>query len=41
MSREHLIRRGLRLEYATLAWNVVSTAVLVVSARAASAGRCA
>ena len=35
MSRDHLIRRGLRLEYATLGWNVVGAAVLVVSARAA------
>jgi divalent metal cation (Fe/Co/Zn/Cd) transporter len=35
MSRALLIRRGLQLEYATLAWNVVGTGVLVVSARAA------
>ncbi len=31
-----LIRRGLRLEYATLGWNVVGTVVLVLSARAAN-----
>jgi divalent metal cation (Fe/Co/Zn/Cd) transporter len=30
-----LIRRGLKLEYTTLAWNVVGTAVLVISAQAA------
>jgi len=30
-----LLRRGLQLEYATLAWNIVGTAVLIVSARAA------
>lgn len=30
-----LLRRGLALEYATLAWNVVGTAVLVLAALAA------
>ena len=31
----YLLRRGLRLEYATLAWNVVGIAVLAYSAVAA------
>ena len=31
-TREHLVRRGLRLEYATLAWNVVGVAVLTWAA---------
>jgi divalent metal cation (Fe/Co/Zn/Cd) transporter len=35
VSSAALIRRGLQLEYATLMWNVVGTAVLVFSARAA------
>ena len=30
-----MIRRGVQLEYATLAWNVVGTFILVVTARAA------
>ncbi|MEX1007357.1 MAG: cation transporter [Acidimicrobiia bacterium] len=29
---DHLLRRGLRLEYATLVWNVVGSAVLVAAA---------
>jgi hypothetical protein len=32
MSREGLIRRGLRLEYATLGWNLVGTVVLIATA---------
>ena len=36
LARERLLRRrGLRLEYATLAWNVVGVAVLAVAAIAA------
>ncbi len=34
--RETLLRRGLRLEYATLAWNVVGCVVLLIAAIAAS-----
>lgn len=33
--RAHLLRRGLRLEYATLGWNVAGVAVLAVTAVAA------
>jgi divalent metal cation (Fe/Co/Zn/Cd) transporter len=32
LTRERLLRRGLRLEYATLAWNVVGSMVLLASA---------
>jgi divalent metal cation (Fe/Co/Zn/Cd) transporter len=32
MSREVLTRQGLRLEYATLGWNLVGTAVLIAAA---------
>ncbi|HEX3565603.1 MAG TPA: cation transporter [Acidimicrobiales bacterium] len=35
-SRPRLLRRGLRLEYATLAWNFVGVVVLAVAALAAS-----
>ena len=35
-SRRRLLRRGLRLEYATVAWNVVGVVVLAVAAVAAS-----
>ncbi len=35
VSHEKLLQRGLRLEYATLAWNVVGTVVLAVAAVAA------
>jgi divalent metal cation (Fe/Co/Zn/Cd) transporter len=35
-SNEELLQRGLMLEYATLSWNVVGTAVLVIAAVAAS-----
>ena len=31
-TREHLVRRGLRLEYATLTWNVVGVVILVIAA---------
>jgi divalent metal cation (Fe/Co/Zn/Cd) transporter len=31
-TRDRLLRRGLRLEYATLAWNVVGSVVLLVAA---------
>ncbi len=34
-SHESLLRRGLRLEYSTLSWNVVGTVVLAVAAVAA------
>ena len=34
MTQERLLRRGLRLEYATLAWNVVVSVVLLVAAAA-------
>jgi divalent metal cation (Fe/Co/Zn/Cd) transporter len=34
-ARGGLVRRGLRLEYATLSWNVIGVAVLAVSALAA------
>jgi hypothetical protein len=33
-TQERLLRRGLRLEYATLAWNVVGSVVLLVAAAA-------
>jgi divalent metal cation (Fe/Co/Zn/Cd) transporter len=34
MSRAELTRRGLRLEYATLGWNVVGAVLLIATARA-------
>jgi hypothetical protein len=34
VTQERLLRRGLRLEYATLAWNVVGSVVLLVAAAA-------
>jgi len=36
LARQRLLRRGLRLEYTTLAWNVVGVVVLAVAAVAAS-----
>ncbi len=36
MEDRQLIRRGLRLEYATLGWNAVGAVVLILSARAAN-----
>ena len=32
VTRQRLLRRGLRLEYATLAWNVVGSVVLLAAA---------
>src|SRR5450755_3901754 len=32
-ARGRLVRRGLRLEFATLSWNVIGVAVLAVAAR--------
>lgn len=36
MNATALTRRGLHLEYATLGWNLVGTAILIVTARAAN-----
>ncbi|HUX04868.1 MAG TPA: cation transporter [Acidimicrobiales bacterium] len=32
LTREHLVRRGLRLEYTTLLWNVVGVVILAIAA---------
>jgi hypothetical protein len=39
--REPLVRRGLRLEYATLGWNVVGVPILIVAALRASSAAAA